>query len=587
MGKSWNRRGWHYALLAGAGACLFLVNLGGATLWDLDEGKNASCTWEMLSSGNFIVPTQNGELRVDKPALLYWLQAAAYCLFGIQEFAARLPSAVAALLTVFLAYELGRSLFGKTTGLLGALIAATTPMLCAAARFANPDALLHLFTLLTLFIFWIGYWQPRVSWWMAMGAAAGLGMLAKGPVAIVLPGAVAFLFLLWERRLAVLWDRRLFLGSLACAAVALPWYVWVAVDTKASFLTGFLGVHNVGRFTNTMEGHSGSVFYYPLVLLAGMAPWSIFAFGALWCAIWSARNRPPLLSNQDRIGTLSHGRAGRLNRWAQWAADRRQIGHPEVAPLPASAYRFLLVWIATYILFFTVAATKLPNYVLPVVVPCAIVTARFLDRWRRGDVTLPDWFWRAAFVGLLLFGLSIAGGLLAAGGVGEFSLLRGRFVPGLAAWAWIGLVPVLGALFGWLLWRRQRPNSVVFCLTMATGVFVMPMAAWASAAFNRVKAPAPLVAAAGAHRLEEDIRIAAWDLEHLPSLNFYTQRDVIYVHSATELDDLLRYSLPVYVFLPARYWDACPPATRNFGQELGRHPDFYRHREVVVVTNLR
>src|SRR3954449_8384470 len=89
-----------HALLLLLGAALFMVNLGGATLWDIDEGKNMTCSLEMRERGDFIVPTFNGHLRVDKPALLYWLQIASYELFGVNEFAGRFPSALAALLTV-------------------------------------------------------------------------------------------------------------------------------------------------------------------------------------------------------------------------------------------------------------------------------------------------------------------------------------------------------------------------------------------------------------------------------------------------------------------------------------------------------
>src|SRR6516162_5202951 len=100
-----NRAG-HHALLLAVGAALFLLNLGGATLWDLDEGRNATASGIMLESGNYIIPYFNGELRVDKPARLYWLQIGAYKLFGVSEFSARLPSALAALLTILLCYEL-------------------------------------------------------------------------------------------------------------------------------------------------------------------------------------------------------------------------------------------------------------------------------------------------------------------------------------------------------------------------------------------------------------------------------------------------------------------------------------------------
>src|SRR5262245_49958292 len=90
----------HYLLLTLAAAALFFWNLGGAYLWDLDEGRNCTAAWEMMAADNLIVPTFNGALRVDKPALLYWLQIAAYRLWGIDETSGRLPSALAGLATL-------------------------------------------------------------------------------------------------------------------------------------------------------------------------------------------------------------------------------------------------------------------------------------------------------------------------------------------------------------------------------------------------------------------------------------------------------------------------------------------------------
>src|SRR5262245_60414947 len=123
-----NGRGGHYVLLLLVAAGLFLPNLGVCSLWDIDEGHNAEAAREMLESGNWITPTFNFQLRVDKPALLYWLQAGAYRVFGVNECAARLPSALAAMFAVLLVYELGRRLFDVRTGLLAGLMLASAVM---------------------------------------------------------------------------------------------------------------------------------------------------------------------------------------------------------------------------------------------------------------------------------------------------------------------------------------------------------------------------------------------------------------------------------------------------------------------------
>src|SRR5262245_52186761 len=155
----------HYLTLVAVTAVLFLPALGVPSLWDIDEGNNAETAREMLASDNWVVPVFNGALRVDKPILLYWLQLTAYRTFGVSEFAARLPSALAAMLTVLLTYELGRRLFEPRTALLGGVVLASSLLFCGSAHFANPDALLNACMVLTFLFFWID-WQRSDSYWL-------------------------------------------------------------------------------------------------------------------------------------------------------------------------------------------------------------------------------------------------------------------------------------------------------------------------------------------------------------------------------------------------------------------------------------
>src|SRR5262249_9722835 len=149
-----NPRLAYYLLLGLVWAALTLPNLGASSLWDIDEGNNAEAAREMRAADNWAIPTFNFTLRVDKPALLYWLQIAAYDQFGVNEFAARLPSALAALLAVLASYELARRMISPLGGLLAGIILASAPAPGAAAHFANPDALLTAFTTLAMLCFW-------------------------------------------------------------------------------------------------------------------------------------------------------------------------------------------------------------------------------------------------------------------------------------------------------------------------------------------------------------------------------------------------------------------------------------------------
>ena len=272
----------HLLILALAAGLLCFLKLGAPSLWDIDEVNNAEASREMLESENWVVPTFNYELRVDKPAFLYLLQMAAYKLHGVDEFSARLPSALVAFAAVFVTYALGRKMFGPMEGLLASLILASSVAFCASAHFANPDALLNLCTISTLTFFWIDYRRGARTWFWTAAIAAGLGVLAKGPVGVILPGSVVVLFLLCERKLAILRDWRLLGGVLLLALVAVPWYALVGVETKADFLIGFLLKHNFGRFVEPMEKHGGSLFYYVFVVLIGFGPWSVFLLSTFW-----------------------------------------------------------------------------------------------------------------------------------------------------------------------------------------------------------------------------------------------------------------------------------------------------------------
>ena len=568
-----HHRGWHYVLLIGIAGIMFFLNLGGPSLWDLDEGRNADCSWEMMEANNWLVPTFNSQLRVDKPVLLYWLQIFSYLCFGVSEFAARLPSALAALGTVLLAYELARSMFARTTGLLAGVIVATTPMLCGAARFANPDSLLNFCTVLTMTIFWLGLAQRRWWWFVLLGVASGLAVLAKGPVGLVLPGGVVALFLLWERQWSIAWDRRWFLSFWTFAVTALPWYLWVGIETKGAFLSGFLLKHNLDRGTTTMENHDGFPFYYLVVLIVGTTPWSIFLGVSYWFGFWSAIRSPS-------------------NMWQGWWSRTSESALPDgrgslktgLNDVPA-AYRLLACWLFVYLMFFSIMATKLPNYVLPALVPCTLLIARFLQRWRTEMVQTPSWLVHAGIATLLLLGVLFSAGLSIAGGVGELALLRGRYYPGLENWAYLGVLPILTAAACWWFARGRQYSRFIYALAICAILLFGPMAAFGSVVFNRFKAPQPLVEQTDTMRPFEDIRIGCWQLEHLPSLNFYVKRNVEHFHDENALANFLKSRLPVYVFMPLEVWQRLESALRGSARVIGQQPDMYHHTEVVVVTN--
>ncbi len=580
MIASFNRRSCHYLLLVVVSFLMFFLNLGDAFLWDVDEGRNAVCAMEMLASGNWIVPTFNGNLRVDKPVLLYWLQMLAYKCFGINELAARLPSAVAALITVLCGYELGRSMFSRTTGLLTGIIVATTPMLCAAGRFANPDALLNCFAALALTIFWIGLNARRGGWFVLLGGACGLAALAKGPVGLVLPGAVGALFLLWNRQWHIAWDRRWATALLTFALVALPWYLWVGAETKGAFLSGFFVKHNFERGVSVMDAHPGFPGFYLAVLIVGTSPWSLFLGLSWWFGFWSAIRTP--------IGTESHTSATGCQNPSQAFPARlanRLLTSESIVDDGPTAYRLLFSWIIVYVVFFSIAATKLPNYVLPAVLPCVILIARYLERWQSQALHVPDWIGRAQVITLIVGGATLAIGLAALGGVGEWSVLRNRFIPGMERWAFMGLIPISLGAAGWWFIRSKKRVGFTVALSLGTLLMFASFLAYGVALFNGGKAPQSLVEQAGVYRPEEDIRVGSLKTNHLASLNFYVKRQVHELENEHAAAEFLDADLPVYLILPSNIWQRLAGSLNRPVRVVGQHYDFYQNAEVVVVSN--
>ena len=173
---------WDYAILLAVSAALTLPNLGATSLWDIDEGVNAEAAREMRDNNTWVIPTFNYQLRTAKPVMLYWLQRASYSVFGINEWSARLPSVLAAFLTMLLTYELARRMFDRRTGLLAGIVLASAIEFCMLAHAATPDSTLLLFTVLTYYLFWSRHEDNSRKWWLPTATACGLAVLTKGPV---------------------------------------------------------------------------------------------------------------------------------------------------------------------------------------------------------------------------------------------------------------------------------------------------------------------------------------------------------------------------------------------------------------------
>ncbi len=549
----------HYILLLTVTAALTLPGLGAISLWDIDEGLNAEAAREMLESGDWVVPTFNFKPRTSKPALLYWLQALAYQQFGVNEFSARLPSVLAGAIAVLLTYELGRRMFSRGTGLLAGVIAISTVQVSMLAHAATPDALLLAALMFTFWLFWTGAENGGRRWTWSIGIGCGLAVLAKGPVGVVMPAIVIGYYFVARRQARRLLDVRLLAGLGLTLLIAGPWYALVGAETRGRFLRAFWETENVGRFLAPMEGHSGSVIYYPLTVLIGLAPWSVVILPVLYDALRSVTPRPESSRGALRSDPLEDSGRG-----------------------DTGAVCFLISWAAAYVGFFSLAQTKLPSYILPAYPPLALLTARFLVRWQGGAVVVPRWMVPAGLASLAVIGVGLAGVMCVIGGLFAPAFLAGQAVGGLAQWAWVGTVLVLGAAAGFWCLRRGRRAGLVAALAITAVAFIGLMSDGPIRALETRKACRPLVELAGACRPTDEVRVA-FLAYFQPSLVFYCRREVSEVYTPQQALELLRGPLPAYVFCRAADGEAI--AVHGAYRVAGRHSDLYHGIDVVVVTN--
>lgn len=471
----------HLVVLFLLSCFLFLPRLGDTRLFDQDEGYYASVALEMHQRNDWILPTFNQELFAHKPPLMFWGMRMGFLLLGTNEIGARLGSALAGIFTVLVVHWIGKRLFDPMVGFIAGLALASNLMFSMVARSATADAYLTLFISASLGIWLVAYrgaHHPRpaiarlqaipMRIWLVIYSGIGLAVLTKGPIGFLFPATIIGLTVYGDlvaermretlpiagsRRRNILFSFldplrprsiaasiravRPLLGLVGLAMIAGPWYYLAEVQSEGRFLNEFIGVHHLGRFSQAMDNHEGPFYYYFLACLMGLYPWSAFAIpvGIAW------------------IHSL-----------------RSNDGTPEV--------RWISIWIAVYLGVFSMASTKLPNYVLPAYPAMVLCIGHYFrgvlrdaKRWNR---------WQSiAWAFLLLVGVLLTIGLAVVGWLGtnrigpfgdlEVSLVVWEIVGG--SW-WIGLPLAIMGIAGILIQRQSGRDRLPFGFAIASALFL-------------------------------------------------------------------------------------------------------------------
>ncbi|ARV59679.1 glycosyltransferase [Nostocales cyanobacterium HT-58-2] len=513
-------------LLILIGGAAFFWHLGSIGLIDETEPLFAEASRQMFVTGDWITPFFNGETRFDKPALIYWCQAIAYSILGVNEWAVRLPSALAAfglmsLLLYTIQWHLARQddleqMIRPTrrwlTAALGAAVMALSPEIIVWGRTGVSDMLLVGCMDSALLCFFLGYAQPQKSevkapWYMAFYVLIAGAILTKGPVGIVLPGLIIGIFLLYlGNAKEILREMRPLTGLLITLCLSVPWYVLVIWRNGENYINSFFGYHNVERFTSVVNKHSAPWYFYFLVVVLGFAPYSVYL---------------PLAM-------------ARLKFWQRsyWRSQERssQLG------------LFAFFWFIGIFGFFTIAVTKLPSYVLPLMPAAAILVAllwgdllkgrkREEDKQAsRGIITSAPLLWtgwvNVVFLSALAVALFYVPQLIGIDPAApDFrQLLQQSGLPAIGGVIWL-LCAVLVA--GLLIRRRYQPVLIVNVLGFAAFlVFVLTPCLFLMDQQRQLPLRELSAIAVQAQRPSEELVMVGFKK---PTVVFYTHRQVNYI----------------------------------------------------------
>lgn len=327
------------------GMCLILFYtlwLGSYPLFTPDEGRYSEVAREMVATGDFITPRVNGVAFLDKPALYYWLQAIAIQLFGIKEWALRLFPALIGVLSCLMMYICGRRLFDRRTGLLSAIILASTPLYFGGAHYANLDLEVAALISCSLLCFITGVMSKDKSRNLFLFAAyifAALAFLTKGLIGFAFPSLIALSWMFLGERWDALRNIHLMKGIALAIAIVLPWYILVQL-ANPQFLHFFFITQQVTRFLSKAEFNNPTPFwFYAPVILLGFFPWTIFFIQAMYKHVRNVL---------------------------------RDKAHHQVE-------LYLLLWIAIIFIFFSIPKCKMIGYILPIFPPIALLVGNYLS----------------------------------------------------------------------------------------------------------------------------------------------------------------------------------------------------------------
>jgi len=261
-----------FFLLAGLSSFFLLFRLGDGSIASWDEGIYASVAKELLRSGDWFRLTLGGAPWFDKPPLAIWATAISYKIFGVNEFAARFFSAICGVGTVLATYLLGKRMFGRWVGFLGAAVLLSSSHFIRFSRFGMLDAPLTFFMTLSLYFFWLAIESGHARHFLLAGTAAALAVLTKSFAALLI-FPIQWIYAIWAGESYVLKRRSYWLGVTIAAGAFLSWSLLGLLTHPGIFISEGLWMHLGRRVFQPLDGHTGNAYFYIRTLINKYHPW--------------------------------------------------------------------------------------------------------------------------------------------------------------------------------------------------------------------------------------------------------------------------------------------------------------------------
>lgn len=306
---------------------------------DSVESNYALTAKEMVLSGDWISPQIYGQYWYDKPVLFYWLTALSFKVFGFTEFAARLFPAVFGFSALCLVYWAGKKLYNEDVGLYSSIILLSSMEFFLISKSIITDAVLFFFLSGCLLFFYLGFNEKKTIYWYFMYFCAGAATLTKGPIGFLLPGLIIVIFLSVAGKWKIIAEAKLAAGTVLFLIVVLPWYGMMYYIHGSEFINVFFGTHNFLRATVSEHSKDNVIYYYTLVNVLSLLPWSVFL--------------PAVIYNKYKSKTFK--------------LEEKEL--------------FLFIWTATIFIFFQCMATKYITYTYPLLFPVSVLLGNYLQRY--------------------------------------------------------------------------------------------------------------------------------------------------------------------------------------------------------------